>query len=328
MTNFLIGRRQWDAHELISGCNPRFFHPNKALLYKMAFSSEKRSVGTIGYSRWKSRPLPERFPARSAPISFSRKSGFFDYTAPSPLDCAEWHLNFANYDIYSTWAGSLFAQDEMQVAEHPGLMALRMTAVKEGLSMLCVENGKPTPILVTGIERRLSVDTSAHADRPGGLYGKQFKRASPKQIEAATTVLDAPSRSNLIAIEAPAYGRGTYSEDEIAFILRTALAGFSAARDESLAVLGATGICIHTGFWGCGAYGGNRVLMTFLQIAAADMAGVGQIIFHVGDPLGDNAFDEAVETYQSFRQDPDMPIVTMIHALVECRYAWGESDGN
>jgi hypothetical protein len=328
MTDFLIGRRQWDADELISGCKPRFFHPNKTLLYELAFSKGKQSDGRIGYSRWTPRALPEKFPARKAPLSISRKSGFFDYAPSGQTDFSEWHLNFANYDAYSTWAASLFAQDEMQVAEHPGLMALRMAATKQGLSMLCVEDGEPTPILVTGVERRLSIDTSPNADRPHGLYGNQFKRAWPEQVEAATTVFDAPLKSNLIAIEAPSEGAGSYSEEEIIFILRTAYAGFAAARDESLATLGAMEFCIHTGFWGCGAYGGNRVLMSLLQMIAADMAGASQIVFHVGDKTGDAPFDEAFEAYRLFRNDPTMTTDGMIKVLADRHYSWGESDGN
>jgi hypothetical protein len=328
MTDFLMSRRQWDAHEMISGCTPKFFHPNKTLLYEMAFSNGKQSDGSIGYSRWAPRALGEKFLARKAPLSVSRKSGFFDYLPSGQAGLAEWHLNFANYDVYSTWAASLFAQDEMQVAEHPGLMALRMAATNEGLSMLCVEDGEPTPIIVTGVERRLSIDTSPNAERPHGLYGNQFKRAWPEQIKAATTVFDDPLKSNLIAIEAPAYGTGSYSEDEIIFIMRTAHAGFTAARDESLATLGTTEFCIHTGYWGCGAYGGNRVLMILLQMIAADMAGVSQIVFHVGDKTGDAPFDEALEMYRLFRTDPAMTTDGMIKALADRHYSWGESDGN
>ncbi len=328
MANCLISRRQWDAGELISGHKPRFFHPHKTLLYEMAYSKGQQSDGIIGYSRWAPRALPEQFPARNTPLSVLQRTGFFDYVPSTQAALAEWHLNFANYDVYSTWAASLFAQDEMQVAEHPGLMALRMAATKEGLSMLCVEDGEPTPILVTGIERRLSIDTSSNADRPNGLYGNQFKRAWPEQIEAATTVFDTPLKSNLIAIEAPAEGTGSYSAEEIIFILRTAYAGFTAARDESLAVLGINDIVIHTGFWGCGAYGGNRVLMTLLQMIAADMAEVIQIIFHVGDKAGDVPFDEALEAYRLFRNDPAMTTDGMIKVLADRHYSWGESDGN
>ncbi len=43
---------------------------------------------------------------------------------------------------------------------------------------------------------------------------------------------------------------------------------------------------IHTGFWGCGAFGGNRVLMTTLQILAAEMAGLERVVFHTGDASG------------------------------------------
>ena len=328
MTDFLIGRCEWDAQELIGGGKPRFFHPHKALLYELAFSKVQRSDGTIGYTRWTRRPLPMQLPVRDTPVSVSRRSGFFDYAPSGPADMVEWHLNFANNDICSTWAASLFAQDEMQVAEHPGLMALRAAATKDRLSMLCVEDGEPTPILVTGVERRLGIDTNPSANCPIGLYGNQFKRASPEQIKAATTVFDNPSKSNLIAIESPSDGTGSYSEEEITFILRTAFAGFAAARDESLHTFMTTDFCIHTGFWGCGAYGGNRVLMTLLQMIAADMAGAGQIVFHVGDKAGDDPFDEALETFRLFRNDATMTTDRMIREIADGHYSWGESDGN
>ena len=328
MTDFLIGRHEWDAQELVGRGKPRFFHPLKALLYELAFSKVQQSDGTIGYTRWTPRPLPTQFPIRDTPVSVSRRSGFFDYVPLGQADMVEWHLNFANNDVYSTWAASLFAQDEMQVAEHPGLMALRSAATKDRLSMLCVEDGEPTPILVTGVERRLSIDTNPSADCPNGIYGNQFKQAWPEQIKAATTVFNTPSKSNLIAIESPADGTGSYSEEEIIVILRTAFAGFAAARDESLHTFNTANLCIHTGFWGCGAYGGNRVLMTLLQLFAADMAGVGQIVFHVGDKTGDAPFDEALETFRLFRNDATMTTDRMIREVADRHYSWGESDGN
>lgn len=47
---------------------------------------------------------------------------------------------------------------------------------------------------------------------------------------------------------------------------------------------------IHTGWWGCGAFGGNRRLMAILQFAAAQLAGVDAVVFHRGS---DDAADEA-----------------------------------
>jgi Poly (ADP-ribose) glycohydrolase (PARG) len=45
-----------------------------------------------------------------------------------------------------------------------------------------------------------------------------------------------------------------------------------------------TSVAVHTGYWGCGAFGGNRVLMALLQVLAAGSAGLDQLVFHVGDP--------------------------------------------
>jgi hypothetical protein len=58
-------------------------------------------------------------------------------------------------------------------------------------------------------------------------------------------------------------------------INRTAFAGFRAA------VLTSGEVTIHSGFWGCGAFGNNRQLMTAIQILAAGAAGVRRLVFWV-----------------------------------------------
>ena len=69
-------------------------------------------------------------------------------------------------------------------------------------------------------------------------------------------------------------------------MLHTAFSGFTAARVESNRIQpGYWQTVIHTGFWGCGAFGGNRVLMTMLQSLAADLAGV-EMIFWAFDDQG------------------------------------------
>ncbi|MCA9008157.1 MAG: hypothetical protein KDB01_00350 [Planctomycetaceae bacterium] len=63
-------------------------------------------------------------------------------------------------------------------------------------------------------------------------------------------------------MEAPACGFGRYTRDQIEFVLSTALTGFRAAVLESRKQRGEdVKTAIHTGYWGCGAYGGNRVLI-------------------------------------------------------------------
>ena len=78
-------------------------------------------------------------------------------------------------------------------------------------------------------------------------------------------------------------GNGPYRGDEIAFVLETAWAGFAAAVEVGEGVP----TMIHSGYWGCGAYGGNRVLMTLLQVVAARAAGLGRLVLHVGNEPAD-----------------------------------------
>ena len=53
-------------------------------------------------------------------------------------------------------------------------------------------------------------------------------------------------------------------------------------------------VVVHTGHWGCGAFGGNRVLMALLQVVAARMAGLERLVFHAGAPGGDAPIYEAL----------------------------------
>ena len=95
---------------------------------------------------------------------------------------------------------------------------------------------------------------------------------------------------------APACGNGDYTEQEIAYVLNAAFTGFSAARRESKRFAGASSrAVIHTGFWGCGAFGGNRALMTILQAMAADLAGV-DIEFWAFDQAGLQTSRDAMPT--------------------------------
>lgn len=331
MDDYLIERRNWNAHDLVTNYPPTFHHSNKQFLYELAFSKNSRALGVVGYSRWNPRQLPEQFKALSRGVSVTGTPGFFDYQPTGETGCADWHLNFASSCAFSTWATSLFAQDEMQVAEHPALMAVSQASRKTPFSMVCCENeSRPTPVLISGVERRLSIDTSPNPakGRPYGLYGVSFKRATDEELKAATTVFDNPATSNLIAIEAPAYGSGCYTEEVVTFVLETAYSGFAAARDESLSSLGGEKVHIHTGFWGCGAYGGNRIVMTILQIAAAELAAIDKITFHTGDESGLAVFQSAVETYRFLRANKNGGLSDFIARVVNCQYEWGESDGN
>src|SRR5262249_6908684 len=134
-----------------------------------------------------------------------------------------------------------------------------------------------------------------------------------------------PTVSNILAVEAPAHGSGIYSREEIRYILRTAWTGFAAVRQESRELTGQTDLGIHTGVWGCGAYGGNRELMGLFQVLSARMAQIHRVVFHVLDPAGAAAFTSARKVAEKLKERPLAEVLTDIQAL---DFEWGTSDGN
>lgn len=85
-------------------------------------------------------------------------------------------------------------------------------------------------------------------------------------------------------------------------------------------------VLVHTGFWGCGAFGGNRTLMPILQALAADLAGV-DIAFHAFDGAGVATAREAVDEYRRIR-DTAADTAAIVDAIVDRGFEWGVSDGN
>ncbi len=249
----------------------------------------------------------------------------YDYV-PVAEGAVEWHVNFADPSLFVAYGGSLFAQDEMQVAEHPSLGALREALRSRKWPAKTAENGRPTPVLVRSVERRCRVATDRNAaeGRARGLYGHAFSAAPMDAVRRATTPIEPPTITNLIAIAAPAGGYGRYTPRQIELILTTAFTGFRAAVMESAGAL----VAVHTGFWGCGAFGGNRVLMTTLQLLAAEMAGVERLVFHTCDPAGRAALDTAMQRVRSELPALSIETSALVQQLFAMGFSWGVSDGN
>ena len=221
----------------------------------------------------------------------------------------------------------------MQTVEHPALGALLEALKARGMKALTEERGQPTPVLVMGVERRCRVATNPDraAGRPAGLYGNSFAPASEDAIRRATTRIDPPTRTNLICIAAPRGGPGAYAKSEIERVLVTAFTGFRAAVLESKRASGQgtdAAVAVHTGWWGCGAFGGNRVLMAILQVIAAEMAGVDHLVFHSGAPGEGGSLKEAAGVLEAdLAPSGEVATTTSIESLVAMRFAWGVENG-
>jgi hypothetical protein len=325
-----LQRREFVTSDLVRDHPPRWHDRNKRLVYDIICPAGSEQKGHISYSRWEAMELPEMADMSGALRRVIERPGFYDYAPLPDLNAVEWHVNFADSHLFVAYSSSLLAQDELQVLEHPALGSVREALEASGDAALTVERGQPTPVLVAGVERRCHFATEANAeeDRPNGLYGNQFARASADAIRQATHGLEPPTISNIIAMEAPPGGWGAYDESTIHYILTTAYTGFRAAVLESHRLRQDTPTVVHTGFWGCGAYGGNRTLMALLQVVAFGLAGLDRLVFHTGDSSSGRFLREA-ERFCREEFGAAQPIGTreLTVRLAALEFKWGQSNG-
>jgi len=281
-------RRSYDPSRVLAEHPPVLGHPYKRLVFDLACPPGAAHHGSIEVTRWPA-VAPGALPAGAPAVTVVAAP--YDYAGD---DAGVWHVNFADPSLFGYYGSGLLAQDELQVAEHPVLGAIREALVAEHLPARTVDrDGAPTPILVAGVERRcaLATEPDAAAGRPRGLYGNRFAAATADAIRAAVRVLEPPGRTNLIAIAAPRGGPGRYRTPELAGILTTATTGFAAAVAESARLWPGAPVELRTGFWGCGAFGGDRRVMVMLQLLAARLAGAARVRFHAVDDAGRADFD-------------------------------------
>jgi hypothetical protein len=328
-----LERLSFVTQQLITDFPPQWKHANKSAVYAISSPAGSIHKGEIGYSRWSATPLSTQVDILAAVDLVTVSPDYYDYV-PVSADhlAAEWHVNFADPILFGYYGGGLFAQDEMQVAEHPALASLPAAIRSNGACPITKGATGPTPILVSGVERRAVISTNPNRieERPYGLYGNNFASASSESIRRATKAITPPTISNIIAMAAPHGGHGRYSADQIEDILTIAFTGFTAAVSESTLIRGqGSKTIVHTGFWGCGAFGGNRVLMAILQLLAASMAGVDRVVFHAVDSAGTGDVNKSVELItDQLALTVDSSSEVIITNLVSIGFDWGFGDGN
>lgn len=321
-----IERLVLDANQMMTEHPPVWRDRNKQLVYDIACPPGTVHRGHLVYTRWQPMALPERVSPEEAIRCAEAREDLYDYTRVLPGDGVEWHVNFADPHLFVAYGSSLFAQDEMQVAEHPVLGSLKEALTARGASTRTEQGGRPTPVLVMGAERRCRVatDRDPSQGRPYGLYGNAFAAAPTESIRRATTPIAPPTVTNLIAMAAPSGGVGRYTAAQVEHVLTTAFTAFRAGVAEA----GTAPVAVHTGFWGCGAFGGNRILMTMLQVIAAGMAGVDRLVFHTVDQVGRQTFESAVSRMARDVAGTSIEPRDLVERLVQLGLEWGVSDGN
>ncbi len=334
--------RTFVINALAAAHPPVWSHPHKSAIYTWLQQKSPQPSGQIEYSRWATCPLPGRVDGNTCQVTCTPHF----YTYPISANHA-WHVNFADPRLFAAYGSALLAQDELQVLEHPLLGSLRQALLAEDHAPLTRENGRSTPVLITGIPRQCALNVSGEptstSNKAGPwwkrllsysksrssqpLYGNRFQQARIEEVMCMLTVLNPPTWTNLIAIAAPT-GNGRYTGSQITDILETAFTGMLAAKLLSRRIVPDKPVAIHTGWWGCGAFGGNRQIMAMLQVLAARMAGIDHLIFHAGDSAHKFDFEEALNNLNLLQAEhsPELPI--LLKAIEAQDFAWGCPDGN
>lgn len=325
-----LERLEYDEEGLMALHPPVWRHPNKVAVFDVACPPGTVHRGRLCYTRWPALPVPDAIDPAAVPADVVERPGFYDYVPVlEPGTGIEWHVNFADPHLFVAYGSSLFAQDELQVAEHPALGALKEALAADRHAAMTVDAGSPTPVLVTGVPRRCAVSTTPDpgAGRPDGLYGAAFSRATPRMIRDACVRIEPPTLTNVLAVAAPRGGRGAYRRDEIVAVLTTAYTGFRAVVAESSRAMGpGAAVAVHSGFWGCGAFGGNRTLMALLQWIAADMARLDLLVLHTADPAGRTAYAAAVDRRDELARAGVSDTAELIDRVQAMGFEWGVGD--
>jgi hypothetical protein len=126
-----LASAQWNIQELSESYPPVWSNSNKKILAKIATPDDTTHSGTVKVSRWKS---PTDLPTVVQKAHVVQEAGFYAYHPTKKyeddaLGVLHWHLNFADPVLFGYFGGPLFAQDELQVAEHPILASVARAVI-------------------------------------------------------------------------------------------------------------------------------------------------------------------------------------------------------
>jgi len=351
--NIMNGRLYDDKiseKELMEKYPVYFSLPNKELVAETAYPDGKTEYSNteIHITRWRSNQsnIPHSIKKISTnnPSSLIIQNNFFEYNSLSGY--SSWYPNFAHQCLFTAWDSALLAQDELQVLEFPCLAALHSFLPSHG--SLTVDSISPSPVLIQNAIRRCALDTISLPS----IYGNQFRLASKELILNRLTILNPIIKSNIYAMEAPSSGYGYYKKYQILSILSTAYTAFSnivqmenekyknnngnnssnnennmkkkKKKNSNESNNSVIPVEIHIGYWGCGAYGGNSVLMILIQLLALKLSNVSNVVIH-GSPNVSYA-EKAIDIFEN-----DIPLNNTedaINWIEKQKFKWGVSDGN
>lgn len=231
-------------------------------------------------------------------VVMHREGGFaYDHSSEEMM---HWTANFADPHLFGFCEGGLLAQNELQVAEHPGMYHLKKYL--DGQPSFSTINGNQIA-LISGVQRLGQLN----------MYGNGFAPADQTAIASKITQFPMPRTSNIFAFAAPRPGTAgqPYDYQHLKDYFDRAFLAFKTIKEkygtEQRKVM------IHTGNWGAGAFGNDAKVAALIQLAAARAAGVDVIYY----PMSSN--DALQGAYTLFNQlsvsFPQMTVGEFLHHL-------------
>ena len=351
-----MGKKSVKVQELIKNFPPEYQNATKRAYYEKAAYIHRHQKGIIKISRWRfadERKTPLELIRK--PIIVETDSKFFDYSDKDTETKRVFYLNFADPLLFGYYATNLFAQDEIQTFEHPllGSVAeyLEAAKIQELVPLTDVkiraDDAKhslvhmPTPYIVENVPYWIRVNTSpALADgRMGNIYGRKFsiackyaeslsdseqRKLAREIIGKAFTLIEKEEKNNILAMAAPSsgYGNDPYTSEQLTLILQCLLAGFGGAA-KCTSESKRKECVIHTGNWGCGAFGNDKELIYLMQLFCASVTGISKIVFH-GLSDADKKLLENAQKKLSELKDYE----PLMDFLLAQNYHWHFGDGN
>jgi len=251
-------------------------HPNKAHVYARCFNAHENLDGAINvnseenYSEISDQKIGRMIASCKAPIRFNMSSTkhFFSYEHINPIKKAFLvTLNFADSKLFGFCKDGLFAQDEIQVCEHPYLALLAQNLKETAPEKL---DANAYSFIFCNVPRLCTLDTQKVV-HDKILYGNNFAKASIAEIDHVLKLNSPAPCNNILAIAASnVCGRRIYTKSMIEEFLGRILSGFEHAKKVSDSHK-RHHLIIHTGGLGCGAFGHSKVASIFLQLLVAQI---------------------------------------------------------
>ncbi|KAL4492949.1 hypothetical protein ABPG72_020728 [Tetrahymena utriculariae] len=272
-------------------------------------------------------------------LKSNHKQTIYSYDLHSDNKQMHWHINFADNELFGFCLSNLFAQDEIQCAEHPLLYPVsRAMKLKNDNKFIpkTIDLNQATPILLYNVPHQVRFNFSPNQQIPTGIYGNNFKKYNYQQISTRMEILNQPKSTNLIAMAALQHGFGCYTIEQIKTLFQTAYLAFRQAKifSQKETKNPNVEVTINTGNWGCGAFGNNMVLIGIVQHLAAYLANVSEIVYYTFNNEGTEAYLQAMKYYKQILQEryqeqsTDKIVDEWVRKIEMYKLKWGVSDGN